>query len=1013
MKLAVTSEFTKKIEEIRQEEKTRLGRQSFFDRYQLNRRRYHEWKTSGEASRDDLVRFFVALYHHRGLTPSDFVLPPETHRAVSSAVTQALWAPRETTAAVSETGAAPQVRTLPKIGGDRLLPCDTLYGRERELQWLDDAWNDPGTFLICVHGFGGVGKTTLVNKWRVSLADDLQSGVEQIFIWRFPELGPGERGQKSAEAFFDEALEFFNYAGPPLVKPKEKARALAELAAGVRALFILDQVESLQEPKLGTTRSATIGDDALVLFLELLSVQQVRSQCVLTTRLPPGDFNYVDAAGPKLGRPARYARMLHLEGITQSASEQLLRQKFALQGDASDFFRAWEVCQGNPLGLQLLGTALSGFAHGHSLRRLRTANFLRPQSPGQHNPAEAIIRYYESLLGEGPPLAVLRLLGLFNRPITRAELEALNRPQSIEFPDGQTTTMSVAQLANGLQPISADAFASAVGRLCALNILRWFNDERAGDAYDAHALVREYYAEHLRDEALSKDVRELTVWREGHACLYHYLKTELPARASTGQDLQHLVNAAAHGCRGGYHREVFEQIYWKRLAAGKHAFHARPTGQSFPKFLDCLAHFFSTPWQTLSDRARPAHAVTLPQQANLLGDAGHYLFLTGRLDEAAPLLEQSIELRKRELGGELFRLGAVTDDQAVALRQGAKHARLRREIALVRGEIHQAHWWAAASLAFGAKLPKASDSVPELAGMAQVLHYLGDAEAAQAAFDHAEKIADPARGIDSFGCSWYCEFLLDEFERRRFTSSPAHTNILDDVERRAAAMLRTAEDRGYAIDRGLAHLALARAMVLRRRSDDVNLSAQAYAHVAAAASVLQDAGQQHHLAAGLLSRAATLRELGRWEEAVVDIEQAERVAQRANMTLYQIDALLERARLALSQVQSVPLKPSETVPTYRQARFLVNEAARLIVRGHAAPYSQIEYRRRLWLFQRLDAVLGPWRSPGDGVYHTQAFCPTAPFATATEIELGAGGKLQCSNCRNLELTAAAASTPAT
>jgi GTPase SAR1 family protein len=40
-----------------------------------------------------------------------------------------------------------------------------LYGREKELKLLDDAWSNPKTNIVCFVAWGGVGKTALVNSW--------------------------------------------------------------------------------------------------------------------------------------------------------------------------------------------------------------------------------------------------------------------------------------------------------------------------------------------------------------------------------------------------------------------------------------------------------------------------------------------------------------------------------------------------------------------------------------------------------------------------------------------------------------------------------------------------------------------------------------------------------------------------------------------------------------------------------------------------------------------------------
>jgi hypothetical protein len=52
-----------------------------------------------------------------------------------------------------------------------------LFGRKAKLQQLDDAWNDQNINVLSLVAWGGVGKTTLVNKWLSNLAKDNYRGA--------------------------------------------------------------------------------------------------------------------------------------------------------------------------------------------------------------------------------------------------------------------------------------------------------------------------------------------------------------------------------------------------------------------------------------------------------------------------------------------------------------------------------------------------------------------------------------------------------------------------------------------------------------------------------------------------------------------------------------------------------------------------------------------------------------------------------------------------------------------
>jgi hypothetical protein len=55
----------------------------------------------------------------------------------------------------------------PLIAPSRLrCGSERLFGREDELAALDRAWNDPGTHVVTIIAWGGVGKTDLVSHWQ-------------------------------------------------------------------------------------------------------------------------------------------------------------------------------------------------------------------------------------------------------------------------------------------------------------------------------------------------------------------------------------------------------------------------------------------------------------------------------------------------------------------------------------------------------------------------------------------------------------------------------------------------------------------------------------------------------------------------------------------------------------------------------------------------------------------------------------------------------------------------------
>jgi hypothetical protein len=131
----------------------------------------------------------------------------------------------DVTAATIDTGdgVAPGVKSVtPTLPHERIsvarLPVSgpDLFGRNAELQRLDEAWENPNTNIISFVAWGGVGKTALVNHWlKQRMARDNYRGAERVYGWSFYSQGTSERAA-SADLFIDQALRWFGDADPTL-----------------------------------------------------------------------------------------------------------------------------------------------------------------------------------------------------------------------------------------------------------------------------------------------------------------------------------------------------------------------------------------------------------------------------------------------------------------------------------------------------------------------------------------------------------------------------------------------------------------------------------------------------------------------------------------------------------------------------------------------------------------------------------------------------------------------------
>jgi hypothetical protein len=89
---------------------------------------------------------------------------------------------------------------------DRYAPVE-LIGREAETKLIDDAWakavagDAPRPRVMAFVALGGEGKTALVAKWVVGMAEKGWPGAEAAFGWSFYSQGSSEQRQSSSDLF--------------------------------------------------------------------------------------------------------------------------------------------------------------------------------------------------------------------------------------------------------------------------------------------------------------------------------------------------------------------------------------------------------------------------------------------------------------------------------------------------------------------------------------------------------------------------------------------------------------------------------------------------------------------------------------------------------------------------------------------------------------------------------------------------------------------------------------------
>lgn len=564
-----------------------------------------------------------------------------------------------------------------------------FLGREDELKLLDDAWATPGTNVLSIIAWGGVGKTALLAEWidRRFAQHAWKNDADQpdpliYFDWTFYDQGTRSddathAGAASVDSFFDTALRFF---GDPEPNLPGKGGRLAGLIQKYCTLLVLDGLEPMQYPP-NHPQAGQITDPDLHALLATLA-QKNPGLCVLTSRQVLTGLRRVDRHD--------------LDELPEAIAIRLL-QKLGVIGTEEDLAAAVRDYYGHALSLIVLGRFL--FVKGGDIRlrdtiRLERANERRPETTTRN--AWYVLEAYEQWLAspDGRPedVQALRLTGLFDRPASPDCLDALRRAPAIPG------------LTDHLVPLDDDAWNAVLHRLHEANLIQLRYPPREANnlaprpearqaPLDAHPLIREYFAKQLRD-------KHQAGYQEAHSRLFDHLCKKTDYRPDTLEGLQPLYQAVLHGCLAGRHQETLMPIYFDRINR-RSTFYASKLLGAVGANLSAVSNFFDIKWSQICPALNPNEA------ANVIGEAAYYLRSIGRPREAIDPTIRAIDAVRAtgnefdealQLGNlcELFlTLGRISDAVSAGLEAVLKadesRDRFRRSVerALLAGALHQ------------------------------------------------------------------------------------------------------------------------------------------------------------------------------------------------------------------------------------------------------------------------------------------------------------------------------------
>jgi tetratricopeptide (TPR) repeat protein len=602
-----------------------------------------------------------------------------------------------------QTEFASKVKNLyqPRISSNLPPLTDCFVGRFAQREQLNNALKSRDISITCIIAAGGIGKTTLIQKWL----RELNQADYKILAWSFYNQGTNDNSQTSSTPFFSEAFKFFNYQ-TKAIDETERGRELAALVQQSATIVVLDGLEPLQHSE--KSDNGFLKDPAIDAFLTSVLNAKLggNSLVVISTRQPLTRF--MDKKG--------YVSHDLLK-LDESDAVQLLKNLGVTKGLTKEFIEAVNFYGCHTLALMLLGKMLVDFFE-QDIRYYREIPLLEEEMQGRH--AERILNFYVTRWQDDEPEKLfLYLLGLFDRPMNQAEREELFQKAIIAKPLAALNSLKLKQ---------------TIKRLRDLKLL---TDD--SDCYDCHPIIRNYFGLKFKEN-------NPEAFKQAHYVLFDYYQ-KLPEKLpKTLEEMQPLYRAVVHGCLAGEYQQALEKVFQQRIRRKDHnsskSYSLHKLG-AYSQDLTVLASFFSSNWQS------PVQTLDEVQQAWLLQAISFCFASLGRLENAIEPrklhLNLATQLAKKQLeewstvivsGYNLvdcyITLGRLSDAEITAKK-------------MVDDATPDAFAWKFKSLSY----------------LATILHRSGNFDEARKYFQQAEQLLKPY--LTSVSGYQYCSLLLDSF----------------------------------------------------------------------------------------------------------------------------------------------------------------------------------------------------------------------------------------------------------
>jgi nucleoside phosphorylase/tetratricopeptide (TPR) repeat protein len=722
-------------------------------------------------------------------------------------------------------------------------------GRAREIAWLDAAWADPAVGVAALLAFGGVGKTTLVWNWWLHHCRRAPNTV--LRKWSFYRQGTGEH-QEAANAFVGYALRTWYGIEPP-ASSWQQGECLAQHIRQEGGLVLLDGLEPLQFQDPRDPLFGSFKDAAMVALLQELAASTNAGLCICTSRVRLRDLNNYDGQG---------FQFRDLTDLTPHTGAEYLRV-LGVKGSPEERQEASAKFGNHALSLKLLGSYLTVFREGDPLRidTLPPLWLFADVNQGRH--ARRMMEGYDAILRGRASGAVLRLLGLFDRPASSDAIASLLRPPVIEG------------LTDVLPRFGSDAWIAVVSVLKQLNLIEY--DETL-QSLDCHPLVREFFGGLLKgveNAAAGTDpIESSPAWIEANRRLFEYYAA-LPIESfpATPADMAPLYVAVQHACEGREYALGWK-VYWQRIQRGHPEYFNTNALGAFQAGLASLAGFFAPPWDTIAAGVEEDLGGT--DYRKLLEEVGFHLKVLGRFTEAAHVIRSALDA-----------YDAVDDFEHAAI-----NADNLSEAWLLTGRFQQAlsdNRLGRDGVPFAELTQDRYRLMQTLCLRGDILLRMGRYDAAEQAFQQAEKIR------------------MEHYPRRQPVRSLYYLDLLADVNR-CEELLALADRFRPLLDAdkakpftGFFYLVEGRALAFQPKDGERSRQERALKLFEDARQLIDSSNLPHLMPRPRIEQARLLVQLDEHRQAQTALDTALAISQSSRISLYQCDSHLGLCQLYATQ----------------------------------------------------------------------------------------------------------------